>query len=120
MSETQLRQQVRANRRLRILAAASVVGVIVAAEQGPFLLIGQANEADRGRAQAEAARLVAEIRGEPDLSASAVLQLAVEGRSAGLDDVDAGPAAGPLAGDPGLTARGTPRCNADRGRTDFI
>ena len=78
-SETDLRQQRRANRRLRILVAASVVGVIVAAA-GTIVAFRQAKNADQGRTAAEAAQLVESVRAQPDLSASAKLQLAVEAR----------------------------------------
>ncbi len=76
VSETQLRQQVSANRRLRILVAASVVGVIVAVV-GTVVAVGQAKKANRRRAVAEAAQLVETVRGEPDLSESTMIQLAV-------------------------------------------
>ena len=75
VSGDQLRQQVRANRRLRILVAASVVGVIVAAV-GTVVAVSQAKKADRGRATAEATQLAEMVRSQPDLSASAELQLA--------------------------------------------
>jgi DNA-binding SARP family transcriptional activator/WD40 repeat protein len=77
VSETELRRHVRANRRLRILVALSVVGVLVAAT-ATVLAVSKADDADRGRAQAEAAQLVLTVRNNPDLSASAKLQLAVE------------------------------------------
>ena len=77
VSEAQLRQQVRANRRLRILVAASVVGLIVAAV-GTVVAVSQAKKADRGRATAEATQLAEVVRAQPDLSPSAELQLAVE------------------------------------------
>ncbi len=76
VSETQSRQQMRANRRLRILTAASVVGVIVAAA-GTLVAISKANDSDRRRAAAEAAQLVVTVRSHPDISTSAELQLAV-------------------------------------------
>ena len=76
MSDTHLRQQMRTNRRLRILAAASIAGVVVAAV-GIVLAISKANDADRRRAQAEAAQLVVTTRAHPELSNSAELQLAV-------------------------------------------
>jgi DNA-binding SARP family transcriptional activator/WD40 repeat protein len=75
-SETQLRQQVRANRRLRVLVALSVVGLMVAAA-GTAVAISKTKDANGRRAQAEAAQLAEKISGEPDLSESAVLQLAV-------------------------------------------
>ena len=76
MSENQLQQQVRANRRLRVLVAASIVGVIVAVA-GTVIAARQANEANRGRAAAEAAQLVETVRGETGLSESTLIQLAV-------------------------------------------
>ena len=61
MSDAELRQHVRVNRRLRILVAASVVGLIVAVV-GTVLAVSQAKKADRGRAAAEASQLVATVR----------------------------------------------------------
>lgn len=76
LSEKQLRTQQRANRRLRVLVALSVVAVVIAAA-GTVVAIRTARDAERGRIEAEAARLVAIIEGNPDLSEPAVLQLAV-------------------------------------------
>ena len=75
-SEKQLRQQARVNRRLRILVAASVVGALVAVA-GTVFAVGQARKADKGRAVAEAAQLVEAVRGEPSLSESTKIQLAL-------------------------------------------
>lgn len=76
MSERRLRQQARANRRLRVLVAASLVGVMVATA-GIFAAVSKTNDANRRRAQAEAAQMVTTIRGTPQLTQSAVLELAV-------------------------------------------
>ena len=76
LSEKQLRQQQRANRRLRVLVAASIVGVVIAAV-GTTLAIGAARDAERRRTEAEAARLVATISSRDDLPEATVLQLAV-------------------------------------------
>ncbi|HSB87623.1 MAG TPA: BTAD domain-containing putative transcriptional regulator, partial [Ilumatobacteraceae bacterium] len=77
LSERRIRQQVRTNRRLRVLVALSLVGVIIAAI-GIVLAVNKTNDAERGRAEAEAARIVTTVRNAPDLPDSAVLQLAVE------------------------------------------
>ncbi|HEY7627919.1 MAG TPA: BTAD domain-containing putative transcriptional regulator, partial [Ilumatobacteraceae bacterium] len=77
MSERRMRQQARANRRLRVLVALSLVGVLVAAI-GIVLAVSKARDAEQGKAEAEAARIVTTVRNAPDLSNSAVLQLAVE------------------------------------------
>jgi DNA-binding SARP family transcriptional activator/WD40 repeat protein len=74
--ERELRAQQRTNRRLRMLVAASIVGVIVAGV-ATALAIRTARDADRGRAEAEAARLVATIGSRTDLPEVTVLQLAV-------------------------------------------
>lgn len=105
MSETQLRQQVRANQRLRILVAASVLGVIIAAA-GTAVAISKANDADRRRAEAEAAQLVATIRGAPALSASSVLQLAVEADRRTSTATTQGLILDTIAHNPGSTTRG--------------
>ncbi|HZI44309.1 MAG TPA: BTAD domain-containing putative transcriptional regulator, partial [Ilumatobacter sp.] len=76
LSEKQLRQQQRANRRLRVLVALSVVGVIVAAA-GTVLAIRAARDAEQGRTKAQAAGLVEAARAQLSLSESDVLQLAV-------------------------------------------
>ena len=105
MSETQLRQQVRANRRLKILVAASIVGVVVAAI-GIVQAASQAKKADRGRAEAEAAQLVVSVRGQPNLSASAMLQLAVEADRRASTPATKGLLLDAIAQVPGVTAGG--------------
>jgi DNA-binding SARP family transcriptional activator/WD40 repeat protein len=100
VSGDQLRQQVRANRRLRILVAASVVGVIVAAV-GTVVAVSQAKKADRGRSTAEATQLAEMVRAQPDLSASAELQLAVEAQRRASTPTTKGLLLDAIAHDPG-------------------
>lgn len=105
VSEVELRQQARANRRLRMLVAASVVGLIVAVI-GTFLAISQARGARRGRREAEAAQLVATIRGAPDLSGSAVLLLAIEASRRATTSATESALLNAIAHNSGVTARG--------------
>ena len=105
-SETQLRQHVRTNRRLRVLLAASLVGVIVAAAT-TVVAIRKANDAQHGRVAAEAAQLVATIRSQlPNLSSSAVLQLAVAADRKVSTPNTQGLLLDAIAADPGSTIRG--------------
>jgi DNA-binding SARP family transcriptional activator/WD40 repeat protein len=105
MSEAQLRQQMRSNRRLRILVAASVVGVIAAAV-GTLQAISKANDADRGRREAEAAQLVVTARGQPNLSATTLLQLAVDAHRRASTPATKGLLLDAIVQDPGFTRRG--------------
>jgi DNA-binding SARP family transcriptional activator/WD40 repeat protein len=100
LSGDQLRQQVRANRRLRVLVAASVVGVVVAAV-GTVVAVSQAKKADRGRSTAEATQLAEMVRAQPDLSASAELQLAVEAQRRASTPTTKGLLLDAIAHDPG-------------------
>ncbi|MEY2523646.1 MAG: hypothetical protein QOJ66_2211, partial [Ilumatobacteraceae bacterium] len=102
MSDAELRQHVRVNRRLRVLVGASVVGLIVAVT-GTVLAVSQANKADRGRAAAEASQLVATVRGQSNLSASALLQLAAAADRHSSTPATKGLLLDAIAQDPGFT-----------------
>ena len=102
MSDAELRQHVRVNRRLRILVAASVVGLIIAVV-GTVLAVSQARKADLGRAAAEASQLVATVRSQPDLSASARLQLAAAADHRASTPATKGLLLDAIAQDPGFT-----------------
>ena len=104
-SETQLRRQLRANRRLRILVAVSVVGALVAAA-GTVLAISNAKDADHRRAEAEAAQLVATTRAEPGLSDSDVLLLAMTADRRASTPATQGLLLDTIAHDSGLVAQG--------------
>ena len=103
MSETEIREHMRANRRLRILVVASVVGLIVAAA-GTVLAVSQAKKAERRRAAAEAAQLVVTVRSQPDLSASARLQLAAEADRRASTPATKGLLLDAIAQEPGVTS----------------
>jgi WD40 repeat protein len=103
MSERELRQHVRANRRLRVLVGASIVGLIVAGG-GTVVAVNQAKKADRGRAAAEASQLVVTVRSQPNLSASAKLQLAAAADRRASTPATKGLLLDAIAQDPGFTA----------------
>jgi DNA-binding SARP family transcriptional activator/WD40 repeat protein len=105
LSEKQLRQQQRANRRLRVLVALSIVGVIVAAG-ATTLAIRAARDADRRRTEAEAARLVDIVRANPALSEAAVLQLAVAADGLVSTPATQGLLLDTIANESGLVSRG--------------
>jgi DNA-binding SARP family transcriptional activator/WD40 repeat protein len=104
-SETQLHRQLRANRRLRILVAVSVVGAIVAAA-GTVFALSNAKNADHRRAEAEAAQLVATTRAEPGLSDSDVLLLAMTAHRRASTTATQGLLLDAIAHDSGLVAQG--------------
>jgi DNA-binding SARP family transcriptional activator/WD40 repeat protein len=105
MSETQLRQQMRAIRRRRVLVAGSVAGVI-ATIAGTVLAISKADDSDRRRAEAAAANLVVAVRDNPDLSTSAELQLAVAADHRASTLPTQGLLLDAINRDPGFTPRG--------------
>gem|GEM_PF-7089205 len=104
VSEKEIRLQVKANRRLRILVAVTILGAMVAVA-GTVLAISKANDADRGRRVAEAAQLVTNVLGQPDLPPSSVLQLAVEADRRASTSVTQSLLLDSIARNPGPTSR---------------